>query len=195
MPNRTLLFVRHGQYLTTTPPGAEPDGPLTELGIQQATLAARRLQNVPARVIYHSTLRRAEETARIIANALPEASLVADARLRECIPCVPPGFGHYFTHIPPEFIASGAEQARQAYLAYLQPLANGAQEQVEIIVSHGNLINYFASQAVGAPVEAWINFDLHQCGISEITISPAGWVKLVRHNDTGHLPPDLRSYL
>lgn len=48
MPIRILLLVRHGNYRTANPFGEEPDGPLTEEGIEQATLVAGRVVQAPA---------------------------------------------------------------------------------------------------------------------------------------------------
>lgn len=195
MPNRILLFVRHGQYVSTAPPAEEPDGPLTDDGREQAALTAARLQRYPARLIHHSDLQRAVETTEIISAALPDAVLQPSPILRECIPGVPPGFETHFKHIPPSFIEKGRRQARQAFESYFWPLAEGEDERYEIIVSHGNLINYFASRAVKGPEEAWLSFDIQQCGITEMVINREGWVRLVRHNDTGHLPPRLQLFV
>lgn len=195
MANRILLFIRHGQYHSTGPPTHEPDGPLTESGQKQAALAAKRLQTYPVRQIHHSTLQRAVETAEIISAGLPDAVLHPSSLLRECIPCIPHGFEAHFAQIPPSFIKGGRKQARQAFETFMKPLAEGESEQYEIVVSHGNLINYLASRVAGAPEEAWLNFDIQQCGITEIVINPEGWVRLVRHNDTGHLPLELQMFV
>ena len=194
MPNRILFFVRHGQYRSTTLPEDEPDGPLTETGQEQARLTAQRLREYPVAVIHHSNMQRAEETANIIGASLPTVPLRPSSLLRECIPCVPPGFESHFAHIPPQFVQKGERQAQEAFAAYVKPLADEESDRYEIIVSHGNLINYLACRAVNAPKEAWINFDIQQCGLTEIIVHANGWIKLTRHNDAGHLPLSLQKF-
>lgn len=195
MPNRILLIVRHGQYRSITTPPNEPDGPLTARGQEQAVLTAKRLREYPVRVIHHSTLQRAIETAEIIAQEFPGVILRPSSLLRECIPCVPPGFERYFTHIPPEFIAVGPQQAQDAFAAYFLPPTTEPEDEYEIIVSHGNLINYLSSQVVRAPKESWLTFDVQQGSLTEVVIDTTGWMKLVRHNDTGHIPSNLRTFI
>ena len=194
--SRMLLLVRHGQYRSTAVPGSEPDGPLTDIGREQARLTAERLRGYPVQTIYHSTLQRATETAHILAAALPNATLKPSPLLRECIPCVPPGAEKFFAHIPADFIAQGEAQARAAFAAFVAPLGQGGETAVcDLIVSHGNLLSYLASQVVNAPPTAWLNFDIQHCGIIEVAAGFDSWVKLVRHNDTGHLPPELRLFV
>lgn len=197
MAKRTLFLVRHGQYTPTVTPPDEPDGGLTAAGTEQAILTAERLQSYPIRVIHHSTLQRAQETAVIIAQSLPEAVLKPSSLLRECIPNVPQGFESYFSHIPPAFIESSSIRAQQTFNSYIAaPPPDGADDtdQYELIVSHGNLINYLVCQTLQAPAESWLNADIQHCGLSEIVIESGGWVKVARHNDTGHLPFHLQTF-
>lgn len=192
---QTLLLVRHGQYRSTAVPGSEPDGPLTDVGREQARLTAERLQGYPVQTIYHSTLQRATETAHLLAAALPNAVLNPSPLLRECIPCVPPGGEKFFAHIPADFIAQGEAQARAAFERFVAPLEQGRETAVcNLIVSHGNLLSYLASQVVQAPAASWFHFDIQQCGIIEVA-GFDNWLKLVRHNDTSHLPPELRLFV
>lgn len=165
------------------------------MGQTQARLTAKRLRGLPIHTIHHSTLARAVETAHILAEALPHVPLHPTPLLRECIPCVPTRLEKHFAHIPPDFIAQGRAQAEQAWAAFVQPLAEGEETRYELLMSHGNLINYFASQAVQAPIESWVCFDIQQGGLTEIGVAADGWHKLVRHNDTGHLPSELRVFL
>ncbi len=84
MTTTTILLIRHGE----TDWNAEGrwqgqiDMPLNEVGRQQARLLARRLQAWPISAIYHSDLKRAAETAAIIAEHL-DLEPVADQMWRE----------------------------------------------------------------------------------------------------------------
>ena len=196
MAKRRLYFVRHGQYEALPgPPGEPPDGPLTAMGREQARMTAQRLCEFPMSVIHYSTLQRATETAHLIATVLPDAAMLASDLLRECIPTVPPAHQALFAQIPTEFLTSGGPQARQAFSTYCIPLPADAQEdRHEIVVSSGNLIKYLACRALGAPEDAWIQADIQHCGITEIVIGPPFHLLVLRLNDGGHLPAEMRNY-
>ncbi|QYO67907.1 histidine phosphatase family protein [Leptolyngbya sp. 7M] len=68
-------------------------------------------------------------------------------------------------------------------------------EQHEIIVCHGNLIRYLACRAMEISPEVWANLDHHNCGISEILIKEDNQTVLISHNDTGHLPYSMRTFV
>lgn len=67
-------FIRHGESVSNAAPGrdlADADGDrLTDLGHQQAALAAQHLGNLRIDRLWSSPLRRAQETAAPIAEAL-----------------------------------------------------------------------------------------------------------------------------
>ena len=70
---RSIFLLRHGQEARGT--NHRLGGPLTELGRMQAERAGERLRHYPIGAIYASTLRRAAETAGIVAQRLPAARL------------------------------------------------------------------------------------------------------------------------
>jgi broad specificity phosphatase PhoE len=81
----TLLFVRHGSTLWTTPPSryqGRTDLPLTTLGRLEAGRLADRLRAVKLDAIYSSPLRRARETAVLLARDR-RISLETDERIIE----------------------------------------------------------------------------------------------------------------
>jgi broad specificity phosphatase PhoE len=193
-PTRHLYIVRHGQYTHGGPP--DYDGPLTELGQRQATFTAARLAGLPVSVIHCSTLQRARESAAIIAERFPGVELRYSSLLCECIASVPPLIKDYLEErVPAQELAEGAIQARAAWETYFQPPAADATEDVsEIIVSSGNLIGYLVGQALGAPADAWMRSDIQHCGLTEITIRARRGPLLLRHNDIGHLPLEMRTF-
>jgi broad specificity phosphatase PhoE len=192
MAQRTLYLVRHGRYDWESPSPDKFEGSLTDLGRQQAALTGRRLRTLPIDVIHHSTLRRARETAAIIAAELPGVPVHVSQLLCECIPYVNEALlAKWFAKAPRDELEAGGRQAEQAYGRYFKP-ARGADRH-EIIVCHGNIIRYFMCRVLQAPPEVWINADINNCGITEVRIEPNGWMRLVSHNDTGHLPYEMRS--
>jgi probable phosphoglycerate mutase len=78
-----VLLVRHGQseWNAAGRWQGQADPPLSDLGREQAHLAARSLGTVDA--IFASDLQRATETALIISNALGVGPVVIDPDLRE----------------------------------------------------------------------------------------------------------------
>lgn len=83
---RTLL-IRHAdayQGLTRLGPGLI-DPPLSDVGRHQAMLLAERIRTLRPCEVWSSDLRRAAETAAIVAAALPGTPLHLDDRLREAV--------------------------------------------------------------------------------------------------------------
>jgi len=220
MGKRIIYVVRHGQTDRAAVRRDALGNGLTELGREQAERTAQRLRSLPIDIVHHSTLRRAVETATIIASALPDVPLRPARLLHECIPCLPPAFIEWYTNhatssiedrqhtLPPELgqwmnlwstgtewsvIEQGMAQAQRAFEKYFIP--SHRAERHELLVCHGNILRYFVCRALQVPGEAWIHTDVHNCGISEIEIGSDGRVLLVSHNDTGHLPYPMRTYI
>jgi broad specificity phosphatase PhoE len=199
MPKRFLYLVRHAKFTSTAAPSDEPDGPLTAEGRQQAILTAQRLRGLPIVTIHHSTAQRALETAHLIAEQFPDVPLQPSPLLRECIAAIPPPsalpakYRASILKLPRDFLRRGKTQAERAFDKYFRRPRNG--DVHEIIVSHGNIIDYFACRVIKAPAWAWINLDIRQCGVSEVVIDSTGWMRLMSHNETGHLPENLRMFL
>jgi probable phosphoglycerate mutase len=195
MATRVIDLVRHGQYVVTTAEGEEPDGRLTSLGQEQATLTGQRLQKQPISLIHHSNLERAVETAVIISHYLPHAILKPSPILRECIPSVPKGFEAYFEQVPAAVITGGKDKAQQAFETFIMPQPETEDDHYELIVSHGNMISSLICQALKAPLDSWILADIQHASLSEIVSNSQGWQRLIRHNDVGHLSPHMQTFL
>jgi probable phosphoglycerate mutase len=200
MANRFLYIIRHGQYTNESQPGEPQDGSLTELGREQCALLARRLAEHKISKIYHSPLKRSLETAAVIAGEFPNIELSPDPLLVECVPGVPPDDmllphdSEFFASLPAFVIAEGGPQARQAFEKYFIPV-EGDEDVYEIIVSHGNLIAFFTSQVFQSDPAYWLRTDIMNAGLTEIIIRPGGFLRLISHNDTGHLPSAKKSWI
>jgi len=143
---------------------------------------------------------RAAETAALLSVEFPGVELQSSALLEECIPAVPPDSmltenqKAFFASLPAKVLEEGGPQARQVFETHFQP-AEGEEASHEIIVSHGNLISFLVCQVFQAPPETWLKTDIQNCGLSEIVIQPNGSMRLNYHNDTGHMPLNLRTWV
>ena len=184
----TLILVRHGEsegnrdrIFATSP----HDLPLTELGYQQALLAARRIASsfAPKRVIT-SAFVRASETARVIAGALG-VPLEVELDLHEREVGVHRGRSYdsflevadYDTLRPWAWKPEGGEsyeevQARVSPI--LDRLAHRYHDEDIVVVSHGGVMTalwaYAARDWHGAYVPP-------NCGIALIEHGPLGYCK------------------
>lgn len=191
MASRYLYLVRHGQYNAAQPTSHPLEGNLTKLGQHQAAKTARYLKNLPITAIHLSDLQRTVETAEPICSFFPQIKAHKTKRLRECVPYVSPQTQEFFKHIPTKQIEADREQAEKAYAYYFRPTKG--QDRHEILVSHGNLIRYFACRAIGADPALWLNLESRNCGITRFSINADGEVVLISYNDISHLPPNLHT--
>jgi probable phosphoglycerate mutase len=193
MGTRLLYLARHGESAAAQGPKPE-DGELTEIGRQQAELLGRRLRGIPFSAIHHSPWRRAAQTAEAVAEHLPGVPLHPSALLQECVPVVPdrarltPGQAGVFDRLSSEQLAAGPAQAAAALQAYAGPVA---EDRRELIIGHGNLINWFVARALDAPDHAWLRMLDYNCALTVIMYSPDR-TRLISYNDMGHLPPSIR---
>lgn len=216
---RYLYLIRHAQAEPHFPPGDPLGPPLTSLGCEQAGRLADRLSHIPLDAIYTSPLHRASATAAILAARFPAAAVDTTILLEECIPFLPPYFkdwyqrlgsqsDHQISTVPERMrlwlnlwprsvdfslIERGEPRASQAFATFFKPAPDRVVR--EALVSHGNLLRYFVARAMGAPPETWTRLDSHNAGLSIVYIPPDAPASLVAHNDTGHLPLELRTSL
>jgi serine/threonine-protein phosphatase PGAM5 len=185
-----LYLVRHGQ--------ADPhDGPLGEVGEQQARLTGQRLEHVPLSGIYHGPLLRTAQTAGLIASSLPGVPVSACDLAGDYLPFVPDPDG-----LPPDFARflagfSAAERAdgpklAAAALERFARAGSGPGDTHELIVTHNLFIGWFVSQALGAPPWRWMGLNQMNCALTVIAYLPGLPAGLISFNDAGHLPPELR---
>ena len=178
---RTLLLVRHGEYAS--------EG-LTRVGRMQAAHAARRLRGVPATALYCSTMKRAVQTAQIIAREHRDIPLLRARLLREYVPSLPPVLRRE-SGVSAETIRRGKDQADRAYRRYFK--RSTGRDVCDVLVCHGNLIRYLVCRALGLGKYAWCSLGSAHCAITVIRIMANGELVLVSYNDSGHLPGNLRT--
>jgi serine/threonine-protein phosphatase PGAM5 len=176
-PHR-LIFVRHGQY------DEVETGDLTPLGREQAARTSAALSWVAASTIYTSTLPRARQTAAIVAQRLPGVPLVALRSLCEGIPTP------IAVYVPAAHIRADKARLDGAFRRLFRPTR---ESRTDIVVCHGNVIRYFVCRALRLPERTWVRLESIHCGLTELVVHPSGAMRLRSYNDTGHLPPRLRT--
>ncbi|MCJ7625601.1 MAG: histidine phosphatase family protein [Anaerolineaceae bacterium] len=192
MPMKTIYLVRHGQY---DPEGEAEDGlggGLSLAGMTQAKLTAKRLSVYPITTMHSSSLTRAVQTAKIIAEEHPNLLVKESDILWELTPPVPYLIMKYVKEISSEKMAAEERKAEKAFQTYFKP-AEGENDEYEIIVCHGNIIRYFICRVLKVSVLAWLNFETYNCSINSVEIDEFGNMKLLSYNESGHLPEELKT--
>jgi len=200
-PTATLLL-RHGQTPMSVQKryAGRSDIPLTDVGLEQAAAAAKRLASAGIDVIVASPLLRARQTAGEVA-ATTGAPVVTDDGFREtdfgawegltfaevrerwpaevsawlADPAVPPPDGESFT------------QVSERVSAALQRVLADRAGQTVLIVSHVTPIKMLVTTALLAPPAALYRMHLDLAALCEIDWYADGPAVLRSFNDTGHL--------
>ena len=200
-PTVTLLL-RHGQTSMSVQKryAGRSDVPLTDLGVQQAVAAAKRLASAGLDAIVASPLRRAVQTAEEAAAATG-APVVTDAGFREtdfgawegltfaevrerwpaeltswlADPAVAPPGGESFAEV--------SERVTDA----LHRVLSARERQTVLIVSHVTPIKTLVTAALLAPPAALYRMHLDVAALSRIDWYADSPAVLRSFNDTGHL--------
>jgi serine/threonine-protein phosphatase PGAM5 len=193
--SRYLYLVRHGEQQDAE--HGMPDGPLSARGKRQAQLLADRLSGVPFTETWHSPLKRASETADIIAERMPSLHPVPTALLFDCIPSgpsadMPSAFESFFRGIRPEEIDAGTAQMADAVSEFMSP---SRHDRHDLLITHNFVIAWFVRHVFNAPDWRWLGLNQANCGLTIIRVRSAKPPVLVAHNDLGHLPVELRTGL
>jgi len=183
---RILYLVRHGQLDLRAFAENQFAAGLTAVGREQARFTARRLRSLDVSAIYCSTLGRARETAEIISKEFPKIVLRPSNLLWE-LPNLGPATDEEWQNV----FAKGKQRGERAFIKYVRPTRQ--RQRIEIVISHGNLIRYFACRVLGMEPESWSRLGTSHCGITRLRIAPQHNVRIMCYNETGHLPARLRS--
>jgi len=190
-----LYLVRHGEQQDAE--YGMPDGPLSSKGKRQAQLIAERLGGVPFTNMFHSPLKRAAETAKIMAERMPALTPEPSSLLFDCIPSgptpdMPKAFESFYGAVTEAEIEAGSAQMADAVSEFLTP-ARG--DRHDLLVTHNFVIGWFVRQVFDAPSWRWLGLNQANCGLTIIRVRSAKPPVLVVHNDLGHLPVELRTGL
>jgi serine/threonine-protein phosphatase PGAM5 len=188
---RTIVLVRHGNYVADPKADEKTGPPLSPLGVAQAHLAGARLRASPTPfdAFYVSPMQRARDTAAAIGDALPDSSFTVDDDLRECTP--PTRRGTTMAGEKPGALAACRAQLDRVFARYFVP-ASGAAHR-DLFVCHGNVIRYLVTRVLGVDSRAWLEMSVGHASITTIFIKADGSMQLIGAGDVGHIPPGLQS--
>jgi serine/threonine-protein phosphatase PGAM5 len=183
---RHLYLVRHGQLDLRAFAQDQFTAGLTPLGREQAQATARRLRALDVKAIYCSTLGRARETADIISSEFPGIVVRPSILLWEL-----PNVGPIDDPAWRTVFAKGKRRGERAFMRFVRPTRE--TQCIEIFVTHGNLIRYFACRVLGIDPASWSRLGTSHCGITQLCVASANDVRMVCYNETGHLPAPMRT--
>jgi broad specificity phosphatase PhoE len=200
-PTATVLL-RHGQTPMSVQKryAGRTDVPLTEVGVQQAAAAAKRLASAGLGAIVASPLLRTVQTAQTVA-AVTGVPVVTDDGFRET------DFGAWegltFAEVrdrwpaevsawlaDPEVAPPGGESftdVNARVSAALDRVLADRAGQTVLVVSHVTPIKLLVAAALLAPAPALYRMHLDVAALSEIDWYADGPAVLRSFNDTGHL--------
>ena len=205
-----VLLIRHGQSVANSEGRLQGclDSPLTDRGREQAHALARRLvrEGWSVSTIHASDLRRAADTAEILATAL-QTPLFLDERLREYdvglltglnegeIKDQYPEIWHALRHSP-EWPAIPGEEGSHAFHQRIASVldnirSNHSGDGSVAVVSHGRTLSMILAQLLGIDHDRRMIFRFGNTSLSVVELY-SHRVMLASLNDLFHLEHSLR---
>ncbi|WP_433551794.1 histidine phosphatase family protein [Micromonospora zamorensis] len=204
MVTRLLYLARHAEQDLTAvreSDAGEPDTGLTERGRQQATLLGERLRGRRFAAVHHGPLRRAAQTAELIAQSLPGVPVYATELAGDHLPHdtdpagLPPAYADLLAQFSAAERVDGPRVTAEAVRRFAGPVPEEAPDGEpvrELVVTHTFLIAWLVRRALDAPERRWLGLNLHNAGLTVIRYSSGGPPNLIALNDVAHLPRELR---
>lgn len=189
-----IIFVRHGETLHNVElviTSGAPGGPLTERGVEQVGLLAKRLTGLrpPVTAVYSSPLRRALQSATILADSLALVPTVRE-ELRECSVGELEGrsgpeaferfdrtWDHWYSDASPDLdypLGPGGETGREAVdriSGLVDEITVAHRDETVVVVGHGTVLQLALT---------WLSTNLTQASGHRHWIANAGTVVLDR---------------
>lgn len=198
-----MILVRHGE--TEWNEGIRYQGqrdiPLSERGRQQARRVAERLKGEKLAAIYSSDLRRAYETANVIADphsiyvvplmGLRETSFGEweGMTYKEIASKYPDLVGRWVAD--PEFVSPpGGEsfsQMRERVMMEVERITRAHEGDTVVVVSHGGVIRGVICTILGLPLKTFWRLKIDNASISVVEFYQDGNAILCSMNDVSHL--------
>lgn len=190
---RYLYLVRHAE-------ASRDEDRLTEAGRRQAALLGERLRDVPLDAVHHGPLPRAEQTARLVAEAVDVPLNVSEAA-GDYVPYVPARdeLPAGWADFPLRFLAGGTpgergrgpELADRALELFTGPV-RGGDDRHEVVVTHNFLVAWLVRDAMHAPKWRWLGLNYGNAAVTVIRYAPERPACVLVTNDMRHLPDELR---
>jgi serine/threonine-protein phosphatase PGAM5 len=187
----TLFLVRHAEA------SHEGDSPgLTPEGERQAGRLGRRLAGTRFAAIEHSPLRRAVQTAELVARSLPGVPVGPSEHLHDLTAVPEPGRDSdypadrldWLASVPEEERDPGARRLRAAVEHYLADIAAGSGEGRNLLlITHAFVLGWFVRHTLDAPTWRWIGLNSANTGLTTVRLTAGRPPVLVGFNDVGHL--------
>lgn len=196
-----LMLVRHGEteWNVQRRYQGQSDVPLSEIGNRQAESIAGRLAGQEIDAIYASDLKRAWQTAQVIA-AQTGLDVISEPRLRELkfgilegltfeeaeekYPEMITAWLDDFNNTPER--AETIDMFNARIVSLLDDLKRKHDEQVVLLVGHGGSLSEILHVVLGlSPEKRWY-IQMENASLSEVLIAD-DYVALNRLNDTCHL--------
>ncbi len=188
---RTIVLVRHGNYVED-PAADERIGPgLSPLGVAQAHLVGARLAGLPTHfdAMLVSPMQRARDTAAVIGSDFPGRHFEVIDDLAECTP--PTRRTQAMASEKPVDIAACKARLDRVFARYFRPAIG--HEENDLLVCHGNVIRYLVTRALGVETTAWLEMSVGHASITRIRVDADGRFKVLAVGDVGHLPGNLQT--
>ena len=164
-----ILLARHGQsdWNATRRWQGHADRPLTTKGRYQAKALAKRLAHIELDAVYSSDLRRAADTARVVAEAqnldlvqLPELREVdvgswSGLTLEEAEERFPEGFARWREGHPGWDDGEGYDEMAQRVIGAVVEIALAHEGGRALVVAHGGPIRAIHAAALGLDVHEY----------------------------------------
>ncbi len=198
-----LYCIRHGEstYNAEGRVQGQSDVPLSDLGRRQGQAVAEALAEVGLEVIFSSPLRRAYETAEIVARRTG-APIRTDPRLKEInagifqdrlrselLAQFPEDYRRW-TSGDPDFVIPGGESRRQlaerGVAAFRDIIASGYERVA--VVSHGRLLVVTLKSLLDSSDASRLPAALQNASITTVEVDPTnGRMRLITADDVRHL--------
>jgi broad specificity phosphatase PhoE len=161
----TFLLARHGEtdWNRERRYQGHADTPLNALGREQARGLAERLAGVDLEAVYASDLRRALETAEIVARSLG-LPVVTDEGLREIDVGSWQGLG-WEERQQREWDGESKETHSERVLAALARIAHRHPDAAVLVVAHGGTLRRVQEAALGEGLPVYDN-----CGVWTVAV-------------------------
>ena len=188
---RTIVLVRHGNYVADPAIDERIGPPLSPLGVAQAHLAGAALRQLPVQFdhLYASPMQRARDTAAVIAGDFPGRTFEVLDDMAECTP--PTRRIEVTKDEKPADLVACSERLDRLFARIFKPAMAG--DQADMLVCHGNVIRYMVTRALGVDTAAWLEMSVGHASFTTIRVTADGRFKVIAVGDVGHVPANLRT--